>query len=354
LSRASERDNRAVTALTLGRPARVGRYRPSVTSTRHDGDDWDLASSVGATATMAAMTRAIATRTDPQRLDDPFARPLVAAVGIDILTRLAPGEVPPGELVGSEVIDGAKARTKFYDDFFLEATRAGIQQVVILASGLDSRAYRLGWPTGTVVYEIDRPQVIDFKTPTLAGLGASPTAQRRAVAVDLRDDWPAALQAAGFDPTQPSAWSAEGLLSYLPPHAQDNLLDAITGLSAARSRVATESRSPDDTGVARALHTIAERWRAHGLDIDLAGVRYLGDRNEAATYLIAQGWTLSMTTTRDLLVTLGLPARDDELRMSDLRYVTGQRPANGTQSMPRSRSQWRTGAGDDRRPGRFS
>jgi methyltransferase (TIGR00027 family) len=325
LSRASERGNRAVTALTLSRPGGVGRYGPGVTSTRHDGDNWDLASSVGTTATMAAMTRAIATRTDPQRLDDPFARPLVAAVGIDLLTRLATGEIPPGELVGPVAIDGAKVRTKFYDDFFLEATRAGVGQVVILASGLDARAYRLSWPAGTTVYEIDRPQVIDFKTRVLADLGASPTADRRTVAVDLRDDWPEALCEAGFDPTQPSAWSAEGLLSYLPPEAQDSLLDSITQLSVPGSRVATESRSPDESGVARALKTISDRWRAHGLDIDMAGVRYLGNRNEAAIYLSALGWTLTVATTRDLLVTSGLQARDDELRMIDLLYVSGQR-----------------------------
>jgi methyltransferase (TIGR00027 family) len=296
-----------------------------VTSTRHDGDDWDLASSVGTTATMAAMTRAIAARTDPQRLDDPFAQPLVAAVGIDLLTRLATGEMPPGELVGLAAIDGAKVRTRFYDDYFLTATRAGIGQVVILASGLDARAYRLNWPVGTVVYEIDRPQVIDFKTRTLTDLGASPTAGRRTVPVDLRDDWPAALREAGFDPTRPSAWSAEGLLGYLPADVQDSLLDAITQLSAPGSRVATESRSSDESGVARALNTISDRWRAHGLDIDMAGVRYLGKRNEAAVSLAALGWTLTATTTQDLLVAGGMQARDDELRMNDLLYVSGHR-----------------------------
>jgi methyltransferase (TIGR00027 family) len=296
-----------------------------VTSTRHDGDDWDLASSVGATATMAAMTRAIAARTDPQRLDDPFAQPLVAAVGIDVLTRLATGEMPPGELVGPAAIDGANVRTRFYDDYFLEATRAGIGQVVILASGLDARAYRLSWPAGTVVYEIDRPQVIDFKTRTLADLAASPTADRRTVPVDLRDDWPAALSEAGFDPTRPSAWSAEGLLGYLPAEVQDSLLNSITQLCAPGSRVAIESRSPDESGVARALNTISDRWRAHGLDIDMAGVRYLGKRNEAAAFLAALGWTLTATTARDLLVAGGLQARDDELRMSDLLYVSGHR-----------------------------
>jgi methyltransferase (TIGR00027 family) len=299
-----------------------------MTSTRQHGDDWDLASSVGATATMAAMTRAIATRTDRPRLDDPFAEPLVRAVDIELLTRLAAGELPPDELVGQVAIDGAKVRTRFYDEFFLDATNAGITQVVILASGLDSRAYRLPWPAGTVVYELDQPRVVEFKTRTLAGLGAEPTADRRVVAVDLREDWPAALRTAGFDPARPSAWSAEGLLGYLPPEAQDRLLDTVTELSAPGSRVATESRPnprPDaESQTKRRLNGISELWRAHGFDPDMARLRYFGERNEAAPYLTGLGWTLTTAGTRDLLAAQGLPPlKDDDLRMGDLLYVSG-------------------------------
>ena len=143
----------------------------------------------------------------------------------------------------SRMADNMAVRTKFFDEFFLDATKAGIKQVVILASGLDSRAYRLAWPAQTVVYEIDQPQVIEFKTRALAELGAEPTTERRVVAIDLRDDWPTALRTAGFDPSQPTAWSAEGLLGYLPPEAQDRLLDTITELSAPGSRLATEARA---------------------------------------------------------------------------------------------------------------
>src|SRR6202000_933978 len=139
-------------------------------------------------------------------------------------------------------------RTKFFDEFFLDATNAGIRQAVILASGLDARAYRLPWPDGTMVYEIDQPQVIEFKSRALAELGAAPHSARKAVAVDLRDDWPSALLQAGFDPDQPSAWSAEGLLGYLPPEAQDRLLDTITALSAPGSRIATESKPNTQPG----------------------------------------------------------------------------------------------------------
>nr|WP_231861254.1 class I SAM-dependent methyltransferase [Frankia alni] len=301
-----------------------------MTSTRHDGDTWDLASSVGATATMAAVARAIATRADRRLIDDPFAAPLVRAVGIDLLTRLATGDVPPDGLVEQVAIDVAKVRARFYDEFFLEATNTGITQVVILASGLDSRAYRLPWPIGTVVYELDQPRVVEFKTRTLAALGAVPTADRRVAAVDLRDDWPAALRAAGFDPARPTAWSAEGLLGYLPPEAQDRLLDTVTELSAPESRVATENRpNPkpgDEDRTKEALNRISERWRAHSFDPDMARLRYYGERNETAPYLADRGWALTGISVRDLLAAHGLPPlRDDDLRMGDVRYVSGVR-----------------------------
>ncbi|WP_040742507.1 class I SAM-dependent methyltransferase [Nocardia tenerifensis] len=298
-------------------------------TTRHDGDSWDLASSVGATATAAAAARAIATRTDRGLIDDPFAEPLVRAVGIDLLTRLASGELPPDDLVGQVAIDVAKVRTKFYDEFFLAATSAGITQVVILASGLDSRAYRLLWPSGTVVYEVDQPPVIEFKTRAMGELGVAPTAERRAVAVDLRDDWPTVLRAGGFDPSRPTAWSAEGLLSYLPPEAQDHLLDTITELSAPGSRVATESRpNPrpgEDDETRKSLRHISERWRGHGFDTDMATLRYFGKRNEAAPYLAARGWSLNGDTVRNLFAANNFPSLDgnDDLRVGSVLYVSG-------------------------------
>ncbi|MFE3258765.1 class I SAM-dependent methyltransferase [Nocardia sp. NPDC059229] len=301
-----------------------------MTSTRYDGDSWDLASSVGATATMAAAARAIATRTDRRLIDDPFAEPLVKAVGIELATRLATGELAPDGLVEQVWIDLAKVRTKFYDEFFREATNAGITQAVILASGLDSRAYRLPWSPGTVVYEVDQPRVVEFKTRTLADLGAAPTADRRVAAVDLRDDLPTVLRTAGFDPARPTAWSAEGLLSYLPPEAQDRLLDTITELSAPKSRIATESRPNPQPGqedrTQQRLNGLSDRWRLHGFDPDMARLRYFGERNEAAPYLTDCGWTLNEISVRDLLAANNLPAlKDDDMRMGDMLYVRGVR-----------------------------
>lgn len=312
-----------------------------MTSSRHDGDAWDLASSVGATATMVAAARAVATRAEQPIINDPFAEPLVRAVGIDLLTRLASGEITASDLnratsgsatladnIDQILIDAAAVRTKYYDEFFLEATAAGIKQVVILASGLDSRAYRLPWPTGTVVYEVDQPDVIDFKTRILTDLGATPAAERRVAAVDLRDDWSAALRAAGFDPAHTTAWSAEGLLGYLPPQAQDRLLDTITELSAPGSRLATESTpSPEpgrDEKTRQHLHKLSQRWSAHGFDPEMSGLAYLGERNEAAPYLIKRGWTLNGISVTDLLATHGFPPiANDDIHFGDTLFVSG-------------------------------
>src|SRR5580700_1929542 len=216
---------------------------------RSDSDSWDLATSVGATATMVAAQRALAATGPDPLIEDPFAAPLVRAVGIDVYTRLVDGKIPVGEnseFDPDRMARGMAVRTRFFDSFFADAVAAGVRQAVILAAGLDARAYRLPWPQGTVVYEVDMPDVIKFKTSTLNKLGAEPTAERRTVAVDLRDDWPAALQAAGFDPHAAAAWSAEGLVVYLPPEAQDALFDNVTTSSAAGSRLANEF-VPDTT-----------------------------------------------------------------------------------------------------------
>src|SRR6476660_3018249 len=178
------------------------------TASRYDGDTWDLASSVGATATAVAASRAMASRGPDALLHDPFAEPLVRAVGIDVFVKLVDGdrEIDDPLLNRQTMNEQITVRTRYFDDFFTAATDAGIRQAVILASGLDARAYRLRWPAGTAVYEVDQPQVIDFKTTTLANLGAEPTADLRVVGVDLRNDWPAALRAKGFDIAQPTAW----------------------------------------------------------------------------------------------------------------------------------------------------
>lgn len=277
---------------------------------RTDNDRWDLASSVGATATMVATARALASRETDPLIRDPYAEPLVRAVGMDFFTNLLDGQVGTDE-VTSAMTSMMAVRTKFFDDFFIAATTdAGIRQAVILASGLDSRAYRLPWPTGTVVYEIDQPEVIGAKTATMTQIGASPTAERRTVSVDLRDDWPAALKAAGFDTTAPTAWSAEGLLVYLPPEAQDKLFDNITALSAPGSQLATEYHSDDGAGLRARSASISDQWRAQGLDLNLSELWYQGDRNSVVDYLTGHGWLTTARPRTDVWADYGRPFPD--------------------------------------------
>ena len=299
---------------------------------RTDNDSWDLASSVGATATMVAAARAMATRQPKPLINDPFAEPLVRAVGIEFFTRILDGEVPLAEsetslITPSGVIDVLAVRTRFFDEFFVAATAAGIRQAVILASGLDSRAYRLPWPDGTVVFEIDQQSVIDFKTSTLSSLGAHPGADHRPVAVDLRDDWPAALRANGFDEAKPTAWSAEGLLAYLPPEAQDRLFDEVTALSAPGSRIGTEYHPDGAAAIAERNKVMAERWKERGFDLDLSDLMYHGERNAASEYLAAHGWRVSTQTRPELFAEYGreLPTDDETSAMRKTLSVTAIR-----------------------------
>ncbi|KAA1248529.1 class I SAM-dependent methyltransferase [Mycobacterium simiae] len=313
-------------------------------SARFDGDTWNLASSVGLTATMVAAARAVASR-DPRGAGavatDHWAEPLVRAVGVDFCTRMASGELDSADLdddtaKGIRHFAAAMAtRTRFFDDFFADATQAGIRQAVILASGLDSRAYRLPWPTGTTVFEVDQPQVIAFKTAALAELGAQPTADRRAVAVDLRKDWPAAVRAAGLDPTQPTAWIAEGLLGYLPAEAQDRLLDQITAQSVPGSRLATEGlldvNQVNEDELRRRMQQQNERWNRHGLDLDMAGLLYFDDRTDAATYLAAHGWQIASVSNAELFAHHGLPPIEgDDAPFGDVVYLSAEKRGHDT------------------------
>jgi methyltransferase (TIGR00027 family) len=295
----------------------------------HD-DSWDLASSVGATATMIAAGRAMATKDPRGLINDPFAEPLVRAVGLDFFVKLIDGEIDFSTIENASparmqaIINGIVVRTNYFDSYLVAAADAGVRQVVILASGLDSRAYRLDWPAETVVYEVDQPQVIEFKTTTLAGLGALPTAERRTVPIDLRYDWPTALQAAGFDPHAPTAWLAEGLLIYLPPEAQDRLFDNITALSAPDSTVATEYvPGLKDLDPDRVREQTAQ-FREH-LDIDMPSLVYTGERNHVIEYLRSKGWDAVGTPRAELFNRAGLelPTPEDDEPLGEIIYVSG-------------------------------
>src|ERR1700739_4048997 len=286
---------------------------------RTDNDNWDINTSVGETALFVATARALeAQKPDPLAVD-PFAEVFCRAVGggaADVLD----GKLPEHRLKtpdwGVHFVNFQAARTKYFDDYFRRAADAGVRQVVILAAGLDSRAYRLDWPAGTSIFELDRAQVLDFKREVLTDHGAQPRAERREIAVDLREDWPQALRDNGFDEAEPSAWIAEGLLIYLPASAQEQLFTGVDSLAGPGSHVAVEDGAPlepDDFSAA------VEEERAAAAEGDRRMFFRLvyNERHAPATeWLGRHGWTAVGTPLADYLREVGraVPPPDAETR----------------------------------------
>jgi methyltransferase (TIGR00027 family) len=275
---------------------------------RRDDDTWDPATGVGTTATFGAAARAVATHEG--LINDPFAEPLVRAAGVQYFTQVVENEVY-GNGGNDPSVTGLMhilaIHTRFLDQFLACAVRAGIRQTVILASGLDTRPYRLWWPPGTTVYEIDQPEVLEFKTGVLRGLGAKLSANRCAIGADLRQDWLAALRRVGFDDSVATVWIVEQLLvGYLPPNAQNRLLDDVTAASAAGSRFAADHMPTWTSSQLEAGRAFLDRWRQHGLDVDLAGLTYPGEYRNVPEYLEAKGWETLQRNAADLFTATGL------------------------------------------------
>ena len=278
---------------------------------RSNDDTWDIATSVGSTAVMVAAARARETESADPLIVDPFARVLVDGAGTGMwetfidesVTERIKAADPEAAAIFENMLGYQAVRTHFFDAFFTDAANSGIRQVVILASGLDARAYRLKWPAGTVVFEIDQPKVLEYKSQTLATHGATATATLREVAIDLRQDWPTALRAAGFDPTAPTAWLAEGLLMYLPAEAQDTLFTEITALSAPGSRVSAEAIGHRDEERREQMRMRWEKMADEiGLErpVDIADLTYNDShRADLTEWLGAHGWIASGRKSTD-------------------------------------------------------
>ena len=292
----------------------------------HD-DTWDIATSVGSTAVLVAAARASETDRPDPLIRDPYARILVEGAGTGMWEHFLDASIadrltdvdPEAVAMFTHMLNYQAVRTHFFDAFFNEATAAGIRQIVILASGLDSRAYRLHWPAGTHVFEIDQPLVLDYKAKTLAEHDVRPVAVRHEVPVDLRQDWPAALSAQGFDPSQPTAWLAEGLLMYLPADAQDRLFELVTELSAPGSRVSAETMGHHSEERRELARERFEKFADQlGIErtIDMQNLTYNdADRADLADWLNAHGWLATGERSADVMRRLDrwveVPMADD-------------------------------------------
>jgi len=240
---------------------------------------------------------------------DPFAETFCRAVGgewADLLDGKAPEHALKTEF-GEHFVNFQGVRTRYFDDYFGRAAAAGVRQVVLLAAGLDSRGYRLDWPDGTAVFELDQPQVLEFKREVLAG--RTPTAQRREIAVDLRSDWPKALRDSGFDVSAPSAWIAEGLLIYLPASAQRQLFTGIDALAAPGSHAAVEDAVPMD---AEAFEAKREEERAAGEEGTFFTLVYNEQHEPATQWFGARGWRAEATPLPEYLRAHGRPVPSPE------------------------------------------
>jgi methyltransferase (TIGR00027 family) len=310
---------------------------------RTDDDSWEITESVGATALGVAAARAAETESDDPLISDPFARIFLDTAGAGEWDWYGAPELP------AEVVEAVPAlplrmksmvsffasRTKFFDTFFLDAANADIRQVVILAAGLDARSWRLPWPDDVTVFELDQPRVLDFKASTLHEHGAEPTCHRVGVPVDLRQDWPKALQEAGFDASLPSAWSVEGLLMYLPATAQELLFERIEALTAPGSRVGIEALSSNfaDPAAAAQRRERLERVRAIMAKADpqravprTDELWYFDEREDVGDWWRRHGWQVTVTPSDELMTGYGrTPPQDIDDGTPPYLFVSAQR-----------------------------
>ncbi|MEV0679237.1 SAM-dependent methyltransferase [Actinosynnema sp. NPDC050436] len=228
-----------------------------------------------------AAARAVESSRPDRLVEDPFAEAFVRAAPTprplptrwpDDLAALTDQQVLL--LLGANYVG---LRTRFFDDALADPGR----QVVLLAAGLDTRAFRLAWPAGTTAYELDQPEVPAFKDSVLT---APPRCTRVPVPVDLAGDWATPLRAAGFDPGTPTAWLAEGLLHYLDADAERALVDTVDRLSAPGSTLTVERAMtvPDR----QALEDGSDR-----LGVRMDEIVHTGPRTDLTTTLRDRGWT---------------------------------------------------------------
>jgi methyltransferase (TIGR00027 family) len=284
--------------------------------------DWDIVTGVGLTALAVAAGRALETNRPDRLVNDPYAEAFVRAARSPVPMPTGPDAGHDSAVPWDAMATYMGVRSRFFDDFFAAASEAGVRQVVLFAAGLDCRAFRLDWPAATTVYELDAPRVLDFKDQVLDEKGARPRCERSTVPCDLRDDWPAALRKAGFEPAAPTAWLAEGLLPFLPDEAKETLLTRMDELSAPDSRIAAEHINGD---VATLLREPVFRDMAAQFGFDLAQLWPAEQNHDVAGWLAGHGWAVTTEPSAAAADRYGRPFGDAILQpMGSSLFITAE------------------------------
>ncbi|WP_369382767.1 class I SAM-dependent methyltransferase [Streptomyces sp. cg36] len=252
-------------------------------------------SGVWATAVGVARVRALESARENALFRDPLAQAFAAAGGLWPSAPLPDDEAARRRRLG--VAFSIVIRTKFLDDLLRQASASGIRQVVLLGAGMDSRAFRMDWPEGTRLFEVDTAAPLHFKASVLRREQAVPRCERRTVTVDLREDWPGALAAAGHDPAAPTVWIAEGLLIYLPEDAVEVLLARITAQSAVGSRM----------GLTLGSRGVIERFGADAVPGSAASMWVSEMPDDPIGWLAGHGWEAAGHTLRERAAAYGRP-----------------------------------------------
>lgn len=279
-------------------------------------EQWDIVNSVGWTALMVTAGRAVETNRADGLVRDPWAELFVTEAGTDPELPTRYDQRWPLPSGASAADDGQRywdmlaayqgVRSRYFDTALTAAAEQGVDQVVLLAAGLDTRAFRLDWPAGTTVYEIDQAGVLDFKDRVLSEHGAQPRCERHRVDADLREDWPSALSGAGFDPQRRSVWLVEGLLPFLPAQAEVDLFATVDRLATPGSSIAVEHFGPAVESISARHPGVLEQFGG-SYSLDITALVSGEPRTGPVDRLGEAGWSVTPTLAADAASGYGRP-----------------------------------------------
>lgn len=236
-----------------------------------------VASLLGATAGWTASVRSLESVRSDALFNDPWAASLAGTEGEAWIAQRTPDSVLPIVL-----------RTRFFDDFLMRSMQqTEVRQIILMAAGLDTRAFRLPWPEKASLFELDQAAVLQYKEKVLQAADAQPRCLRQCVAADLTMPWEQKLIECGFDPQQPSIWLLEGFLFYIPCEVLVKVLNDVSALAAPGSRLGFDI-------INSAMLT--SHWTKAWVEMQAkSGAPWIGVLDDPEGFLSGLGWQVTLT-----------------------------------------------------------